>query len=244
MSADLAKVIPINAEVAENALEQETLTLYEQATSLVIVDEPSYIAAAEVGKSLKALEKKITDYFEPMRASAKAAYDAVNEKKKAELAPVSEAMDIVRKTLNVYVQEQDRIRKEEARKAQIKAEEEAKKEREKLEAQAEKAIEKGQDAKADSLLEKADNVYAAPVNIAPVIAKTTATPSGNITQAKELKVTVTNQIAFLKALIENNPGAVATIVKIGDGPLKTFVKSNGFEKYAGLHIEQTVGVRL
>jgi hypothetical protein len=243
MSAQ-AQIIPINAEVAENILEQKSLTLYEQAVSLVITDEPSYVAAAEVGKALKALEKEITDYFEPMRVSAKAAYDAVNEKKKAELAPVIEAMDIVRKTLNVYVQEQDRIKKEAERKAQIAAEEAAKKEREKLEAQAIKAMESGKDEKAESLMEKAENVYAAPVSVAPVVAKTVATSSGNITQAKELKVTVTNQIAFLKALIDNNPGAVASIVKIGDGPLKAFIKSNGFEKYAGLHIEQTVGVRL
>lgn len=234
----------VSNEVAEAALEAKTLTLYEQATSLVIVDEQTYISAAEVGKALKALEKEITEFFEPMRVSAKATYDAVMEKKKAELAPVTEAMDIVRKTLNVYVQEQERIRREAERKAQIAAEEAAKKEREKLEAQAMKAMEAGKEEKADSLIEKAENVYVAPVQVAPVVAKTVSTASGNITQAKELKITVTNQLAFVKALCEQNPGSVGTIIKIGDGPLKSFIKSNGIDKYPGLIIEQTVGVRL
>lgn len=241
MSTETANVIPINPEAE---LEQKSLTLYEQATALVIVDQPSYIAAGEVGKALKSLEKEITDYFEPMRISAKAAYDAVLKKKNEELAPVTEAMGIVRKTMNTYAQEQERIRQEAERKARIAAEEAAKKERERLETQALAAMEKGKDERAESLLEKAEMVYAAPVTVAPVIDKTVKTASGNITQAKELKVAVTNPVLFLKTLCEQNPGAVAAIVKIGDGPLKAFVKSNGLANYPGLTIAHTVGVRL
>ncbi len=238
-----AQILPINEAVAESLLEQKSLTLYEQAVSLTITDESSYIAAAEVGKALKSLEKEIIDYFEPLRVAAKANYDAVLGKKNTELAPVTEAMGIVRQTLNTYVQEQDRIKKEAERKAQIAAEETARKEREKLEAQALAAMEKGKEDKAESLLEKAEMVYAAPVSIAPVVEKTVATAAGNITQAKEIKVSVVDAVAFLSELISKHPSALANIVKIGDGPLKAFVKSNGMTKYPGLRIEQTVGVR-
>lgn len=241
MTAEAAKVIPISLEVE---LEQKTLSLYEQATALTISDPATYAAAGEVGKALKALEKEITDYFEPLRVAAKANYDAVLKKKNDELAPVTEAMGIVRKTINTYIQEQERIRREAERKAQMEAEEAARKERDKLEAQALKQMEKGKDEKAEALMERAEAVYVAPVTVAPVVDKTVKTAAGNITQAKELKITVNNPVAFLQALCQQNPGAVPNIVKIGDGPLKAFVKSNGLEKYPGLIIEQTVGVRL
>lgn len=236
-----AQIIPINAEAE---LEQKTLTLYEQATALVITDQPSYAAAGEVGKALKALEKEITEYFEPLRLTAKAAYDNVLEKKNAELAPVKEAMDVVRKTMNVYIQEQERIRIEAERKARIQAEEAAKKERERLEAQAVKALDKGKEGKAEALLEQAENVYAAPVAVTPTVEKTVRTESGNITQAKELKVSIIDLNAFLSALIQQYPGATSNMVKIGDGPLKAWAKSNGIDSFPGIRVEKTVSVRL
>ena len=241
MSAETAKIIPINPEAE---LEMETLTLYEQATSLTISDPATYAAAGEVGKSLKALEKKITEYFEPLRVAAKANYDAVLKKKNDELAPVQEAMDVVRKTMNTYAQEQERIRQEAERKARMKAEEAARKERERLLAQAEKAIDKGKDEKAEELLDRAELVCAAPVTVAPAVDKTIHTASGNITQVREIRVDVVDMVAFVKELCASNPGAIPSILKIGDGPLKSFIKANGIEKYSGLRIEKTVGVRL
>lgn len=239
MSAETAKIIPINPEAE---LEQETLTLYEQATSLTISDPATYAAAGEVGKSLKALEKKITEYFEPLRVAAKANYDAVLKKKNDELAPVQEAMDVVRKTMNVYAQEQERIRQEAERKARMEAEEAARKERERLEAQALKAMEKGKDEKADELLDRAENVYAAPVAVAPVVEKTVHTASGNITQAKELQITVTDVKSFMAELVKRN--VAPTMIDVKAGPLKAWVKANAIESFPGLHINQTVSVRL
>lgn len=164
---DTSKTIEINQE---SALEAKCLTLYEQATGLVITDQPSYVAAGEVGKGLKALEKEIVEYHEPLRIAAKASYDAVLKRKNDDLAPVTEAMGIVRDTMNVYAREQERIRREEERKAQAEANERARKERERLEAQALAAMEKGKEEKAETLLEKAELVYAEPVTVAPVIA--------------------------------------------------------------------------
>lgn len=236
-----AQVIPINPEAE---LEEKTLTLYEQATALVVVDEPTYIAAGEVGKALKSLEKEITDYFAPMKKAAHDAHKAITKKESDELTPVKEALEIVRRTMNTYAQEQQRIQHEAERKAQMEAEERARKERERLEAQALKAMESGKDEKAESLLEKAENVYAAPVFVAPTIDKTVKTASGNITQARELRITVNNLVLFLENLCLKNPGAVSNIVKIGDGPLKSFVKTNGLKSFPGLNIVETVGVRL
>lgn len=240
MSA-LAQVIQINPEAD---LENRTLTHYEKAMALVITDQPSYTAAGELGKGLKALIAEITEYHEPLRVTAKANYDAVLKRKNDDLSPVTEAMEAVRKVMTVYLQDQERIRKTAELKAQAEAAEAARLEREKLERQAEKAIEKGKDEKADELLERAENLYVAPVTVAPTVAPLTRTSSGNIGQAKETKISVINVCDFLTELIAKNPAAVAGMVTIGAGPLKAFVKVNGIEKYAGLHIEKTLGVRL
>lgn len=239
--AELAKVIPINPEAD---LENKTLTLYEQALGLAVIDQATYTAAGELAKGIKALEKEIIDYHEPLRVTAKASYDAVLKRKNDDLAPVTEAFDIVKNNMTVWAQEQHRLQQEIERKARIEAEEAAKKERGKLLAQAVKAEERGKDERAESLMEKAEAVYAEPVSMAPVVSKTVRTESGNITQTKETQITVMNVCVFLKELLEKNPGSVASIIKIGDGPLKAFVKANGIEKYAGLHIVKTVGVRL
>lgn len=238
MSAQ-AQIIPISPEAE---LEQKSLTLYEQASALVITDQISYAAAGEVGKALKSLQKEIEDYFAPMKKAAHDAHKAITKKESDELAPVKEAMDIVRSTMNVWIQEQDRIRKEAERKARIEAEEAARKERERLEAQALKELEKGKEEKAESLMEKAELVYAEPVAVAPVVDKTVRTESGNITQAKELQITVADIKAFMAELLKRN--MAPTMIEIKAGPLKAWVKANGFESFPGLIIKQTVSVRL
>lgn len=236
---DQAQVIPITPEVE---LEMKTLSLYEKATNLTVTDAQSYAAAGELGKGLKALEKEITEYFEPLRVAAKVNYDAILKKKNDELAPVTEAMTIVRSTINVYIQEQERIRQEAERKARVESEEAARKEREKLLAQAEKAIEKGKDERAESLLDKADNVYAEPVSVVATVEKTVRTESGNITQAKETQITVVDMKAFISELIKRN--SAMTMIEVKAGPLKAWVKANAIESFPGLTIKQTVGVRL
>lgn len=235
----LAQVIDINPEAI---LEERSLTLYEQATSLTIVDQVSYAAAGETGKALKSLEKEITDYFAPMKKAAHDAHKAITKKESDELAPVKEALEIVRRTMNSYAQEQQRIQHEAERKARLEAEERARKERERLEAQALAAMEKSKDEKAESLLEKAEMVYAEPVTVAPVIDKTIKTASGNITQAKELHITVTDIKAFVSALIAQN--SAMTMIDVKRGPLKAWAKANAIKSFPGLQITETVGVRI
>jgi hypothetical protein len=223
-------------------IENRVITLYEQANSLLVVDIESYTSAGELGKTLKELARSIDAYFEPLRVSAKAAYDQVLEKKRTELAPVNEAIELIRNNMNIYVKKEEEKRQEQERKARDQAEEDARKEREKLAKQAEKAEAKGQDEKAEGLRDKAEMVYAAPVSVAPSIDKTFKTAAGNITQAKELHIQVADIKAFLKAIVEQNVNP--TMVTIGAGPLKAWVKANGLEHFPGLDIKQTVGVRL
>jgi hypothetical protein len=226
----------------EVEIKTETLTLHDQATALTVSDQQTYTAAGELGKGLKALEKKITEYFAPMKKAAHEAHKAITKKESDELAPVTEAIEIVRKTMNAYVQEEDRKQKEATRKAQIAADEAAAVERKKLMDQAEKALDKGRDEKAESLMEKADLVYSAPVYVAPVVAKTVQSASGNITQAKETHIEVIDIKLFVAELVKQ--GSAMTMLEVKTASLKSWVKANAIEKFPGLIIRQTVGVRL
>lgn len=63
-------------------------------------------------------------------------------------------MDTVRKTMNEFLQEQERVRREEERKARIAAEEAARKEQERLLAQAAKAEERARQRKLKNCLSR------------------------------------------------------------------------------------------
>jgi len=230
-------------QVIEKELQTSALTLKEEATALKVVSLPTYQAAGELGKSLKDLEKKIIDYHKPIKQDIDALKKKALDREKSDLVPVQEAIQILRDSMNAWQREEERKRQEEERKARIAAEEVARKERERLEAQALKALEKGKEEKAEELLERAEDVYVAPVTVAPTVAKTVATAAGNITQAKEINVTVTDMLAFVTELVKSNPGAISSILDVKVSGLKAFVKSNGLERYAGLNIVKTTGVR-
>lgn len=229
------------AEKLPEEIEVQSMTLYEQALTIKVCDQPTFAAAGEFGKSLKELEKKIVDFFAPLKKAAHEAHKAITKKEADELSPVREAMDTVRKTMNGFLQDQERIRREEERKALFAAEEAARKEQERLLAQAAKAEEKGKAEKAEELLERAENVYVAPVTVAPKV-ETAKFEGGNVGQVKELQVSVTDLKAFLSELVKRNMAPAMIDVKAG--ALKSWVKANGFQAFPGLHINETVSVRV
>lgn len=234
MNSNLAEKLPEEIEV-------QSMTLYEQALTIKVVDQPTFAAAGEFGKSLKELEKKIVDFFAPLKKAAHEAHKAITKKEADDLSPVREAMDTVRKTMNDFLQEQERIRREEERKARLAAEEAARKEQERLLAQAAKAEEKGKAEKAEELLEQAENVYVAPVTIAPKV-ETAKFDGGNVGQVKELQVSVTDMKAFLAELCKRN--MAPTMVEIKQSNLKSWIKSNAIDHFPGLVINYTVSARI
>lgn len=229
------------AEKLPEEIESQAMTLYEQALSIKVVDQPTFEQAGIFGKSLKELEKKITDFFAPLKKAAHEAHKAITKKEADELSPVKEAMDTLRKSMNCFLQEQERIRREEERKAQLAAEEAARKEQERLLALAAKAEEKGKDEKAEELLERAENVYVAPVTVAPKV-ETAKFDGGSVGMAKEVQITVTDLKAFLAELVKRN--MAPTMVEIKAAPLKAWQKANDIEKFPGLSINYTVAARI
>ena len=228
----------------ENAIIEKELagvpTLKDQANAIKVVDGVTRIQAAELGKMAKELIDKITLYHDDVVKKAHEAHKAALARKNADLKPVQEVVDICRKSINDYDAEVQRLERIEQQRLQKIEEEKAATERERL---LNAAIKAKSEEKQEDLLERAEMVYAAPVTVAPTVAKTVQTASGNITQTKEVTCSVTNLKAFVSELIKSNPGALAQLIDVRPGPLKSFIKANGIERYAGLNITFGTSVR-
>ena len=218
-------------------------TLKEQAMAIKVTDNVTRIQAAELGKMAKELVDKITLYHDDVVKKAHEAHKSALARKNADLKPAQEVIDMCRDNINTYDREQQRLERIEQDRLQKIADDNAEKERQKLLAQAIKAEEKGQTEKAEAKLEQAEMVYVAPVTVTPTVAKTVGTSAGNITQAKEVNVFVTDLKAFVTELMKSNAGALASIFDVKVSGLKNFVKTNGLDVYPGLNIVKTTGVR-
>lgn len=111
----------------EKELDNEASLVEQQALSVVIHNEDDYKAACEVTKTVKAMQKKVTDYWEPMRVSTKDAYDSVLAHKKEMLAPLESAEKILKGKISDYVIEQERKQREAEAEARRLAQEAAEK---------------------------------------------------------------------------------------------------------------------
>jgi hypothetical protein len=230
-------------QVIERELETKVTTMKEQVDVIVVGTVQSYALAGEMGKGLKELRSKIVDYFAPLKDAAHKAHKAITGKESEELKPLDDAITVLRNKMNAFNEEQKRLERIEQAGLQKIADDAAEAERQRLLKAAIKAEEKGKDEKAEELLEQAEMVYTAPVTVAPMVAKTVQTASGNITQAKEVTASVVNLKLFVTALCEQNPGALASILGVKAGPLKSFIKANGLEHYPGLSISHGTSVR-
>jgi len=224
----------------EEVIEQQALTLYEKATLLKVVDQTSYAAAGELAKTLKDMKTQIVTFFAPMKKSTHEAWKSVCGRENEALNPVNEADALIRKSMGGYLDEQDRIRREEQRKAEEAARETARKEQERLLAQAAKAEVKGQAEKSEELLERAENVYVQPVLVPAAVEKTVSLDNGSVTRKTDLQITVVD----LKALcVEIAAGRVpVTVIEAKPGALKSWAKINQVASCPGLIIKEVSSV--
>lgn len=136
----------------EKNLGTQATALERQVSAMEVTSEIGYKAAGELLKKVKKVQKSVKDYWEPLRKSAKAAYDNVVAKKKAMLDPIDNAESILKRKMSDFAIEQERIRREEERRQQ----EEARAETEWLLQEAIAAEESGDAASAESAMAVAE----------------------------------------------------------------------------------------
>jgi hypothetical protein len=214
-------------------VEQKTqaLDIYQQAYAVKVRDKESYDSAGALALCIKDMTKQVQDYWKPIKDKAHAAHKEICNRETELLKPLKDAAGLIDTQRRAWLAEQERIRQEAERKARAIAEEAARKERARIEAQARKAAEKGKADKAAELIEKAAEVVAAPVFVAPTIDKNVR---------KDIAVQVTDLKALCAAI---GAGFVpCTVIDIKPAALKTWAKSmqikNG--QVPGIVITETI----
>lgn len=139
------------ADGQEQELGSEATAIVQVANSTVIASQKDYENAAGILKNVKRLQKQVKEYWEPLRVSAKKAYDGVLEKKKQMTEPLDKAERTLKGLMSSYTVEQEKKRaaREEAMRAA------ARKEAERIMEQAVAAEEAGDAAVAEAAMEEA-----------------------------------------------------------------------------------------
>lgn len=185
------------------AVTERAMTWPERARAIQIVDERTYIDAAETLKGIKALRSEVDAAFDPI---VKAAFDshrtAVAQKRKAE-APLTEAEGIIKATLGEYAREQERRRLEEQRRLDAIAREEE--ETRRLEQAAAMEAE-GHQFGDDALVQEAHALIEQPIIAPPAAPLARAVPKvAGISYRETYGAEVTNLLLLVQH-VAKNPG--------------------------------------
>jgi hypothetical protein len=209
----------------EEEFQEQSLTLLEQAKTLAIKTPEDYQRVGEFVLVTTAMIKKIKEYFKPLKTAADRAHAAICDREKQELSIPVQADTMGRIMLRGYQEEQDRIRIEAQRKAELAAQEVARKEQERLLEKAAKADAQGKTDKAEALMEQAENVYVEPVVVAPTVEKTVQLNGGSVTIKKDLEIKVIDLQELCRAI---GQGSVpTTVIAALEGKLKAWFKIQG-----------------
>ena len=228
----------MSEQLQETEINKQALTLFEEAKEIIVKDQTTFVEAGAFRQAVKKLEKVIVDYFAPIKSNAYATWKGICAKENEALAPVQQAEAVAKKAVSVYLTEQARLQAIEQAKLEAEAKAKAEKERERLFRLAEKAEIKGNQEKAEELLEQAGAVYEKPVFAVPEVPKTTRVGNGTVTAVNRLEVTITDPMALLKEVVSGH--VPITIVEFKEAILKSWVKSAGITIMPGIIIQKVI----
>jgi len=172
-------------------LQQQVSPVVARAGNIIVQNAEQYGTAADFLKMVKEAQKKVKEYFEPMKTNAHQAWKEICNKENRMLDPLGKAESEVKTKMLTYQRIEEEKRQAEQRRLQAIADEKARKERERLEKEAAKL-------KTPELREQ--RLAEAETVIAPVIQVQTETPKvAGISTRKIWKSEVVSKIDFVKA---------------------------------------------
>lgn len=166
----------------ETLLNEEVSVVESRAAAMMILSDDDFQNASALTKDVKAVQKRVDAYWEPMRESAYTTYKNITDHKKAMLDPLKKAETILKKKMSDYLIEKEKRRKAEEERLRELARKEV-----------EKKLEEAADAEAQG--DMASSEYAlveAEVMddmVATVSVGKTATKADGIIQKKAWKIT-------------------------------------------------------
>ena len=152
-------------------IEKDTKDIVTQAGAITITNQSQYENANEFLRADKMLQKRIHETFDPICILARRTWQESNKQLKEHLDPAQAAEKVVKGKMIDYTEEMERKRREEQRKAELKAKAEEDRKRKDLEARAKKWADKGNEAKAEELQEQAEDVHVETAVVAPKVDK-------------------------------------------------------------------------
>jgi hypothetical protein len=201
-------------------VKQEIAPVVAQANQVVISDAASNETAIAFLKSIKAAQKKVSDFFEPLKSAAHKAWKQTTESEAQLLDPLKLAEKSIKDKSMTWQRQQEEARQAEQRRLQAIADEAARRERERLEKEAAKL--KTPELKA-ARLAQAEAVTTPVVEVAKTVGSTSGTSIKKLWKAR-----VVNADAVPREWLMVNETALAVFAKSTKGS----VKVAGVEFYA------------
>ncbi len=194
------------------------LAVPDQARAIVVTDNASYAAAAELLITIKGIRRKIEDTFKPIKQKMDAAKKEVLDQERAADAPLRQAEDYLKPQLAKWDAEQERIRREE----EARLREEARKREEEARLQAAIEAEKnGQKDEAEAILDEK------PAYVPPVVLPKATPKVQGISYRDNWKFRITNPNKIPREYMVPDEKAIGVIV----GRLKERCNIPGIEVY-------------
>lgn len=207
-------VEPISTEVAVRAQEEAPVML-KQAEAVVILTQEHYEGANGVLKTVKGKYRELDSIRKTITKPLDEAKRAVMDLFRNPLETLSKAESIIKRAMITYSDEQDRIRREEQRKLEAKARAEEERKRKDIEERAKKWAAKGNEAKAEELLDQAEDVHVE----APVIAPSIEKPKG-VSYREQWSAIVTDEAQVPREYLTVNIQALNKVAQATKGALK------------------------
>lgn len=106
-----SNALEVEQEAPEKELGTEATAIVELAEATVIETQKDFEAAAGTLREVKRLQKKVKEYWDPLRVAAKSAYDGVLAKKKQMTDPLERAEKLLKGAMSGYSDELERKRR-------------------------------------------------------------------------------------------------------------------------------------
>lgn len=211
-------MVAVVAPAEEQALTQEVTDIEFQAEALAVTTDEEYQQAAEFGKAIKQKAAVVTEFFKPMKDSAYQAHKAICDREKTMLAPLKNAEAIVKKTMSVYVTEQEKKRREQEEALRRAAEAE----RERLLKEAAEREQTGDAEGTEELLAEAvvmdeATAFSAPTRSAPKVSGVSTAKDWEIVEINEHAVPMTVAGAVIRPV---DKAAVMRLIRATKGQVQ------------------------
>jgi len=153
------------------SVEESAVSIVEQAQSVRVTNQETLEQANDILGAIKKMHKEVVAEFDPKVKAAHAAHKAAVAHMKKYTTPLEAAEKAIKCDMQRYVTEQEEKESKERERAQREAEEKERKRIADLEAKEQKARESGDEAKAEKLAAKKEDVSYAPKTVAPKVNK-------------------------------------------------------------------------